>query len=636
MVFLLGKAILLIGKDDQSGIYLDDEQISSNHASIVYNSGDYVLYDNGSFNGTFVNGIKIKKQILCHNDQISFGPYHFSVDLEGDQAESNLPASEPAHLERKGQSYDRLIQVNPVHGNEEAGSIQVMMEREHQQGPPSEPLRSKKPLLYTGIVALIAFAALAILFSNHELKKKDRIVKIESSQIADLQKINGASAARINKLEENLKQRSAALSRSSEDLKKMEAERANRKQQNTQNLEALHKATEDLKVSTGKVAAFNKTETAKINDDAKKAEIQLPSREQVASRLEPVPYIPLLKIPIKISIVQDTTVPVMKSQQLAGTLTLKSGQSLPIVGAEQDVVFVNVAGEKIRLPKGNTDFNSALDAANLSVKKANDRLYTERELRINKMVEAETKVVEQEKLEKESLIKSKVPIYLTVKGFYMGGVLGQKLGAQGWMWVLLTGVDIANISIDGCWRGDAYAMGLVPRPWTDQQCQHFTADWKEFSSFVKSGSQHDPVSIQIVELALKQAKEVYGQIMMLQKQMATDLLIKEAAPIGALDMRKTNESHVALAQDNFFKIHALKMETGAQLAIDFSKNPSLDPRLKSLLQKITSANGVFLEHDFNSFYDEIRNIERQANELKGVLTLSIKGFESQIKEPSAQ
>ena len=116
-------------KTRNRGGHLEDEAISCNHATIVYSSGDYLLRDNGSLHGTFVNGVRIKNQILCHNDRIRFGAYHFLVDLEGEYPESNLPASEPAHLDLNGQSYDRVIHVDSVPGHEEEGAMEVMLEQ---------------------------------------------------------------------------------------------------------------------------------------------------------------------------------------------------------------------------------------------------------------------------------------------------------------------------------------------------------------------------------------------------------------------------------------------------------------------------------------------------------------------------
>ena len=71
------------------------------------------------------------------------------------------------------------------------------------------------------------------------------------------------------------------------------------------------------------------------------------------------------------------------------------------------------------------------------------------------------------------------------------------------------------------------------------------------------------------------------------------------------------------------------MEKGYQLAINFSKNPSLDPKLKPLLQEVAAAYQVFSERDLNSFMNMLQRIENNANEYKGALMLAIKNYENQ-------
>lgn len=92
----LGNAILFIGRDPSSGIYIDTSEISRNHASISFVDGKYILRDNGSTNGSFLNGEKIAKGVLAHGDEIRFGPYAFSVDLLARKiANLRSPKSQP-------------------------------------------------------------------------------------------------------------------------------------------------------------------------------------------------------------------------------------------------------------------------------------------------------------------------------------------------------------------------------------------------------------------------------------------------------------------------------------------------------------------------------------------------------------
>ena len=59
LVFPIGQSIMLLGRNPQAGIFLDSADISTNHASITFLGGYYVLKDAGSTNGTYVNGSRI-------------------------------------------------------------------------------------------------------------------------------------------------------------------------------------------------------------------------------------------------------------------------------------------------------------------------------------------------------------------------------------------------------------------------------------------------------------------------------------------------------------------------------------------------------------------------------------------------
>jgi pSer/pThr/pTyr-binding forkhead associated (FHA) protein len=81
-VFELGRAILMVGRSDDSEIKVPDHGVSRNHASIVMDQGSFVVRDNGSLNGTYVNGERVSRYILKHHDMVRFGSCLFLVDLK--------------------------------------------------------------------------------------------------------------------------------------------------------------------------------------------------------------------------------------------------------------------------------------------------------------------------------------------------------------------------------------------------------------------------------------------------------------------------------------------------------------------------------------------------------------------------
>lgn len=138
VVLPLCKAVILIGRDEDSNLYLDDSGISKNHASIVFSNNSYILKDNGSSSGSFVNGDRVRERNLAHNDQIQFGPYLFKVDLLNPVPVTTAVNENEVVLERSGYSYTRRVQLPEIVGLEKNGSLQVVM---------SDPPKAQMPPL---------------------------------------------------------------------------------------------------------------------------------------------------------------------------------------------------------------------------------------------------------------------------------------------------------------------------------------------------------------------------------------------------------------------------------------------------------------------------------------------------------
>src|SRR5881296_4410755 len=69
----LGPEPLLLGRDQQNDVELDDPRVSRKHAEIRLRLGRYTLYDLQSTNGTYVNGRRVAEKVLDDGDKISVG-----------------------------------------------------------------------------------------------------------------------------------------------------------------------------------------------------------------------------------------------------------------------------------------------------------------------------------------------------------------------------------------------------------------------------------------------------------------------------------------------------------------------------------------------------------------------------------
>jgi hypothetical protein len=67
-----------IGRSPDNDIFLDDVTVSRNHAVLVARDGKYVVEDQGSLNGTFVNRRRIESAPLEEGDELQIGKYRMT------------------------------------------------------------------------------------------------------------------------------------------------------------------------------------------------------------------------------------------------------------------------------------------------------------------------------------------------------------------------------------------------------------------------------------------------------------------------------------------------------------------------------------------------------------------------------
>ena len=71
--FPLDGDLVSIGRESSNAISLRHNSVSRRHCLITRAGDEFVISDLDSFNGTFVNGVPVKEQILAHADQIKIG-----------------------------------------------------------------------------------------------------------------------------------------------------------------------------------------------------------------------------------------------------------------------------------------------------------------------------------------------------------------------------------------------------------------------------------------------------------------------------------------------------------------------------------------------------------------------------------
>jgi hypothetical protein len=64
-----------IGRHPDSDVFLDDVTVSRNHAVVTREDDAYLVADQGSLNGTYVNRRRIERQTLLDGDELQVGKY---------------------------------------------------------------------------------------------------------------------------------------------------------------------------------------------------------------------------------------------------------------------------------------------------------------------------------------------------------------------------------------------------------------------------------------------------------------------------------------------------------------------------------------------------------------------------------
>ncbi len=81
--YVLRHEIVTIGRGSDNDIQLIDTTISQRHAQLVVSPDTLIIEDMDSTNGTYINGLRIKKQQLKHGDRVMIGQHKLSFDNLG-------------------------------------------------------------------------------------------------------------------------------------------------------------------------------------------------------------------------------------------------------------------------------------------------------------------------------------------------------------------------------------------------------------------------------------------------------------------------------------------------------------------------------------------------------------------------
>jgi predicted component of type VI protein secretion system len=84
-----------IGRLPDNAVHIDNLAVSGHHARIIWEADHFVLEDNNSLNGTFVNNRRVSRVPLKHGDNVLIGKHTVAYWDEARRGDGSHP--EPAH-----------------------------------------------------------------------------------------------------------------------------------------------------------------------------------------------------------------------------------------------------------------------------------------------------------------------------------------------------------------------------------------------------------------------------------------------------------------------------------------------------------------------------------------------------------
>jgi pSer/pThr/pTyr-binding forkhead associated (FHA) protein len=76
--FLINTSTVKIGRELSNEISLDDITVSRSHA-VITSEEILTIKDLGSLNGTYINAVAVREQVLSDGDEIQIGKFHLTL-----------------------------------------------------------------------------------------------------------------------------------------------------------------------------------------------------------------------------------------------------------------------------------------------------------------------------------------------------------------------------------------------------------------------------------------------------------------------------------------------------------------------------------------------------------------------------
>jgi pSer/pThr/pTyr-binding forkhead associated (FHA) protein len=127
--YVFDQDCILVGRNPQADVYLDNPGISRDHLKIERAPGGFFAEDLNSANGTFVNDVRIKKQYLQNEDVVRIGKFSLWLAIEHDRRGHDGPRTNMSSGTVGGTTVLSTSELEEM----------MRVAREAEPAPPAEP-----------------------------------------------------------------------------------------------------------------------------------------------------------------------------------------------------------------------------------------------------------------------------------------------------------------------------------------------------------------------------------------------------------------------------------------------------------------------------------------------------------------
>jgi pSer/pThr/pTyr-binding forkhead associated (FHA) protein len=128
----LSQGTVTIGRLPDNVIHIDNLAVSGHHAKIYWDQDKYVVEDNNSLNGTYVNNVRISRQALKDGDAVLVGKH--TIAFKDEWHSDAPPAPRPGQVEKAAPLMPKLEHTMVL----DTKKMKEMLAATHPPGTPAQ------------------------------------------------------------------------------------------------------------------------------------------------------------------------------------------------------------------------------------------------------------------------------------------------------------------------------------------------------------------------------------------------------------------------------------------------------------------------------------------------------------------